>query len=262
MTYQGKVFVVTGAGSGIGRELVRALMAQGAKVAAVDLRREGLETLGEASGRLSLHPLDISDRDAVAALPAAVEAALGPVDGLINNAGIIQPFVPVSALDMAVIDRLVSVNLMGPVLMTKAFLPALMARPKSWLVNVASMGGFIPFPGQTIYSATKAAVKLMSEGLYAELMDGPVSVSVVMPGAVDTNIVQNSGLDMPMGDAAASKAVPAPEAAKIILDGVAAGRLHILVGSDARSLWALSRIAPARAIRMIQRKMAAMTAGK
>lgn len=110
-------------------------------------------------------------------------------------------------------------------------------------------------PGQAIYGASKAAVKLMTEALYAELLETDVGVSVVMPGAVATNIAQNSGVDV--GDAGEGeyKSTSADEAARIILDGIEDGDLHILVGSDARLMSVASRVAPKAAIRMIQRQM-------
>lgn len=261
MKLANKTVVVTGGGSGIGRELVLALLEKGARVAAVDLRAEGLEEtarLAAAGERLSLHTADISDRAAVLALPEAVVASHGAVDGLINNAGIIQPFVHFEELDFAVIDRMVSINLMGTINMAKAFLPLLKARPEAHIANVASMGGFMPFPGQAMYGAAKAGVKLLTEALYAELAETRVGVSVIMPGAIRTQIMANSGIgDRAMTDSpeAASRTLPAPEAARIILEGIEANRLHILVGKDANLLWKLWRLMPTRSIRFIQKQM-------
>ena len=151
----------------------------------------------------------------------------GAVDGLINNAGIIQPFVTIEDLDYATIERVLDVNLMGTIHMVKAFLPHLMARPEAHIANVSSMGGFLPVPGQVMYGASKAAVKLLTEGLYAELLDTNVGVSVIMPGAVATNIAQNSGVSVP-GEAEAADAsnyptTSAPDAARIMVDGIEAG---------------------------------------
>jgi NAD(P)-dependent dehydrogenase (short-subunit alcohol dehydrogenase family) len=266
MRLENKVVVVTGGGSGIGRALVRALLERGARVAAVDLREETLKETAElltVGEHLSLHVADISNEAAVAELPAAIIAHHGHIDALINNAGVIQPFTPFMDLDTAVIDHMVNVNLYGPIRMCKTFLPVLAARPEAHLVNVSSMGAFMPFPGQTMYGVSKAGVKLLTEGLYAELADTSVQVSVVMPGAVDTNISSNSGVKMPgkaKEDAgnSAMKPLPAPDAARIILDGMEAGRLHILVGRDAKALWFLSRIAPRRSIRLIQKQMKKM----
>lgn len=252
--------VVTGGASGIGRALVEALLARGARVVAADMSAERLASTAaelDAGDRLTTQVVDIADRAAVeASVPSVLEA--GPVDAVINNAGVIQPFVPFDALDYDVIDRMIRVNLYGTIHMTKAWLPHLLERPEAHLVNVSSMGGFMPFPGQTMYGVSKAGVKLLTEGLYAELADTRVGVSVVMPGAVATNITTNSGVATP-GDQAAEDApmqpLPAPDAARIILDGVEANRLHILVGRDAQLLSLASRIAPAASIRFIQRQM-------
>jgi NADP-dependent 3-hydroxy acid dehydrogenase YdfG len=103
-------------------------------------------------------------RAAVEALPAAVVAAHGAVDAMINNAGIIQPFVPVNELGYDALQRVLDVNLMGTVHMVKAFLPVLLERPEAHLANVSSMGGFFPFPGQTVYGASKAA-RIMVNGI-------------------------------------------------------------------------------------------------
>jgi NAD(P)-dependent dehydrogenase (short-subunit alcohol dehydrogenase family) len=152
-----KAWVVTGAGSGMGRELVLQMLQRGARVAAVDRDPAGLQDLAASAGageRLSTHVVDITDRAAVEALPAQVEARHGAVDGLVNNAGIIQPFVPVAEIDDESLQRVLDVNLMGTVHMVRAFLPRLLARPEAHLANVSSMGGFFPFPGQTMYGAS------------------------------------------------------------------------------------------------------------
>lgn len=260
MKVVGKVWVVTGGGSGMGRELVRLLLVRGAKVAAVDIRGEALaETaaLADAGSRLSTHVLDITDRNAVESLPEEIVAAHGAVDGLLNNAGIIQPFAPVSDLGYDAIQRVLDVNLMGTVHMVKAFLPLLLERPEAHIANVSSMGGFFPFPGQTIYGASKAAVKLLTEGLYAELRDTNVRVSVIMPGAVATAITENSGIAMPVDPTAAGgfPMTPADVAARIMVEGIERDRLHIYVGRDARMMGLAIRIAPRQAIGFVQKKM-------
>lgn len=264
MKLDGKLVVVTGGGSGIGRELVLALLRRGARVAAIDLNMDSLSETAEiaAAGEdLGLFEGNIADRDGVFALPAKIEAQMGPVDGVINNAGVIQPFVDFADLEMEVIDRMVNINLVGPINMMKAFLPGLQSRSEAHLVNVTSMGGFIPFPGQSMYSASKAAVKLLTEAIYQESQGSNLRVSCVMPGAVNTNISKNSGVEMSAGgdpEAAAARTLPAPDAAKIILDGMEADKLHILVGSDAKMLFRLVRLAPAWAIRFIQKQMSKM----
>lgn len=264
MRIQGKVFVLTGAGSGIGRELCLALLAGGARVAAVDLNTATLEEtaqLAKAGNRLSLHTLNVADREAVEALPLAVLTAHGQIDGLINNAGIIQPFVKLEVLEYSAIERVMQVNFYGSLYFCKSFLPHLLERPEAHIANVASMGGFLPVPGQSIYGAAKAAVKLFTEALYAELKDTKVGVSIVFPGAVATNITDNSGVSVPGADkksdkAKSYKALPADEAAKIIIRGIEQKQFRILVGSDARFMDIIYRLHPRKATEFIAKKMA------
>lgn len=259
MKVTNKVWVVTGAGNGIGRELVLQLLQRGARVAAVDLDPAGLREVvaaAGAAGRLSSHVLDITDRAHVRALPEDVEAAHGVVDGLVNNAGIIQPFVPVADLDEATMQRVLDVNLMGTVHMVRAFLPLLVARPEALVANVSSMGGFFPFPGQTMYGASKAAVKLLTEGLYAELLDSNVRVSVVFPGAVDTAITAHSGVETPAtGGRTSIPVTSVDKAARTMIEGIEKDKLHIYVGPDARLMSLAVKIAPRAAIRFVQKQM-------
>lgn len=270
MRIQDKVFVVTGGGSGIGREVVLELLERGARVAAVDLRAASLaETLSmatarcgcTAAGRLSTHELDVTDSAAVRALPETVTAAHGHVDGLLNVAGIIQPFVRLVDLDEEHVRRVMAVNFDGVLTTVRAFLPGLLARPEAAIVNVSSMGGLAPVPGQTVYGASKAAVGLLTEGLYAELRGTSVTVTAVYPGGVATGISENSGVRMAGRETAPSAAqqrmlTSAPAAARQIVDGMVAGRYRVLVGWDARAVDLLSRLAPRFATELIARQMA------
>ncbi|WP_342373105.1 SDR family NAD(P)-dependent oxidoreductase [Propioniciclava soli] len=265
MDVRDKVFLVTGGGNGIGRELVWALLAKGARVAAVDLNAEGLaQTASRALSvdRLSTHEVNVTDADAVAALPEAVLAAHGQVDGLVNVAGIIQRFVRFGDLTNADIAKVMNVNFYGVVHMVQAFLPLLVERPAASLVNVSSMGGFVPVPGQTIYGASKAAVKLLTEGLRAELHGSRVKVTVVFPGAVGTNITANSGVSIPgqepspEGEATAAKTTSPADAAATILRGIERGSYRVFIGNDARGLDLLTRIAPERAVDLLAQQMA------
>ena len=154
MKVANKVIVVTGAGNGMGREMTLNLLRKGAMVAAVDINEEALKqtaTLAGASGSdLAIYPLDITRKELVEALPAQVIARFGAVDGIINNAGVIQPFVKLADLPYEKIDFVMKVNLYGTLYMVKAFLPHLVARPVAHIANVSSMGGFLPVPGQKV----------------------------------------------------------------------------------------------------------------
>jgi NAD(P)-dependent dehydrogenase (short-subunit alcohol dehydrogenase family) len=261
-----KVFVVTGGGNGIGREVVLNLLRKGGSVAAIDLDAQGLaetvELAGELATKLSTHLVNVTDADAVAELPEAVIATHGAVDALLNVAGIIQKFVPFAELSRAEMDKVFAVNFWGPVNLLQAFLPELLKRPSAAIVNVSSMGGFIPVPGQTIYGASKAALKLLTEGLHAELRDTPVQVTVVFPGAIATNITANSGVEAPGGvdaDNSKFKLTSAVDAGEVIVAAMQKGAYRATIGSDAKMLDRLTRLAPERAMAMIAEQMASLT---
>jgi short-subunit dehydrogenase len=263
MKVQGKTFVLTGGGSGMGRELTLLLLKKGARIAAVDINeinlKETAALAGDHQGRLSIHIMNITDRDAISTLPEMVIQAHGVVDGVINNAGIIQRFVRINDLDFKEIERVINVNFWGMVNVTKIFLPYLLKRPEAHIVNTSSMGGYLPVPGQTAYGASKAAVKLFSEGLHSELLDTNVHVSTVFPGATATNIAANSGVEanteMNSDQSPKIKMTTAPAAAQIILDGIEKNKYHIMVGSDAKMMDFLCRLIPERAANIIYSQM-------
>lgn len=261
MKVQGKVIVVTGAGNGMGRQLTIELVSRGAKVAAVDMREESLaETKALAGGTVETFVVDITDLTAVTALPAEIEKKLGAVDAVINNAGIIQPFVKINEMTLEQAARVMKVNFDGPLMITKAFLPGLLTRPEAHILNVSSMGAYSPVPGQSVYGASKAAIKLFTEGLRSELMGTNVGVTVVFPGAIQTNIAGNSGMDMPAdaGKDSKIKMTPAPVAAHVMIEAIEKNKPRITIGSDARMLDIVSRINPVFAANLIQKQMASL----
>lgn len=261
MNLENKVFVVTGAGGGIGSELAYGLLQRGAKVVAVDLNEENLLLFEKQvnSKNLKTYAIDITDKKAVSELPNKVKEKFDTVEGLINCAGIIQPFVKVNDLDNDSIEKVMNVNFYGTLYMTKAFLPKLLERPEAHLVNISSMGGFLPVPGQSVYGASKAAVKLLTEGLYAELKGSNVHVSIVFPGATKTNITENSGVAAPAqaGDADSSDfpMLSAEEAANIILNGIEKKKYQIFTGKDSKFMNMLYRFNPKFATNFIAKKM-------
>ncbi len=263
MKANGKVIVVTGAGGGVGRELVLQLVAKGASVAAIDINKERLDEtakIANSAARCSVFLCDISKPEAVAATAKEIIEKFGAVDGLINNAGIIQPFIKINDLDYAKINKIMNVNFYGSLYMIKAFLPHLLTRPVGHILNVSSMGGFFPFPGQSIYGASKAAVKLMTEGLYAELNGTNVHVTIVFPGAVATDIAKNSGVKMnlpePGGKKPAMKMLTPAKAAQIILDGMEKNRFQVYAGSDSKMMHFMYKLSPRSAIKMVTKMMA------
>lgn len=272
MDIRNKVIVVTGGGAGIGREVTDQLLDKGATVHVLDLKVDALTEAAGRTDKLVAHQVNIADRDAVNAVAEDIEVGgTGPVDGLINVAGVIQDFIDVNDLPVDAIERVMNVNFWGTVNTSKAFLPTLLSRPEAALVNVSSMGGLVPVPGQSAYGASKAAVKLFTEGLQAELRKSAVSVSVVFPGGVATDITKNSGVTSGPGGAsaedmedastsdAASKLTTPQDAAAAIIRAVETGRPRVRIGKDAVAMDILGRLLPSKSISLMAALMSRMT---
>jgi NAD(P)-dependent dehydrogenase (short-subunit alcohol dehydrogenase family) len=262
-----RVFVVTGAGNGIGREVAQLLLARGAGVAAVDLRAESLGTLDGArdatgTGRVSTHAADVGDRAAVAALADAVLAEHGHVDGLVNVAGIIHRFVPAQELGADDFERVLRVNFWGVLNTCTTFLPHLLERPRASIVNVGSMGALVPFPGQSAYGASKAAVTSFTQALRSELAATGVAVTIAHPGAVATGIATNSGASLPgqAGGAGAPRMTSPQDAAAQIVRAIERGTPRLLIGTDVRMVDRLARLAPVRTADLIAKRLNALIA--
>lgn len=258
MKVNGKVFVVTGAGSGMGRELTLELIKRGAQVAAVDIREQALlETQSLAGDRVQHFVADVTNADVISVLPEKVLKVFGAVDGLINNAGIIQPFLKIDQLSLHDAQRVLSVNFTGPLMLIKAFLPTLIGQPEAHIVNVSSMGAYAPVPGQSIYGASKAAIAQMSDGLRSELMATNVGVTTVYPGAINTNIAANSGITVSDSSTSTSaiKTTDAKVAAQMMVDAIEKGKDRLYIGADSRTLNILSRLNPKVAAWLIYRNM-------
>lgn len=253
-----KVFVVTGAGNGMGREVALELVRKGARVAAVDMSDEALAhtvALSSDPARVSTHRVDVTDDAAVAALPAVVEATHGQIDGVVNIAGIIHRFVPSVELSLDEMHRIMDVNFWGTVTMCRAFLPVLRTRPAASLTNMSSLSALVAFAGQTVYGASKGAVKQYTEGLYQELAGDPIEVSAIFPGNIATEISKNSGVAMIDSGGRRVRATTPRDAGVQIVRGIERGRFRILVGADARMLDRLVRTAPRWTTNLIARQM-------
>ncbi len=259
-TFTGKVAVVTGAGSGIGRALALALGGRGARLAISDVNGDGLtetahqlESLGAATHAAQL---DVSDRTAVQAYASAVAEHYGVVHQLYNNAGIAGASATVQETEYAAYERIIAVNLWGVINGTKEFLPHLIASGDGHVINVSSLNGLMGQASMTGYCSTKFAVRGFSESLRAEMLYNrhPVRVSVVHPGGVKTNIA-TAALEE-AGEAGAAHTararvynekllrLPASKAADIIVAGVAANNPRIIVGKDARLVDVMVRALP------------------
>ncbi|OLR90450.1 SDR family NAD(P)-dependent oxidoreductase [Actinokineospora bangkokensis] len=251
-SFAGKVAVVTGAGSGIGRELVFGLLKEGASVAASDIDEAGLkETVDKAGAgdRVRAYKLDVADRDAIYAHAEQVVADFGGVDVVFNNAGVAMKG---SVREMSDEDLkwIMDIDFWGVVHGTRAFLPHLIARGGGHVVNTSSVFGFIGVPTQSAYNAAKFAVRGFTEAFRQEMVveRTGVEVTCVHPGGIKTNISKNGRVSNPADAKAFAKsidqvAMTSPEkAAQVILSGVKKNKARVLVGPDAYLLDALPRL--------------------
>lgn len=177
--------VITGASSGIGEAIAREYFSRNARVTLVARRRELLEKLALDGEQVHLVTADLSDPEQVTPWVDAAEAANGPIDVLINNAGvqIIRPFVETPFEDGA---RLLQIDLLAPLRLSHFVARRMVARGKGTLVDVASMAAIAPTPGMSFYNAAKGGLAAASEGLRAELKPFGVHVVTVYPGPVKT----------------------------------------------------------------------------
>lgn len=253
---RGKVAVVTGAGSGIGRALAYALDREGAVLALADKDREGLSaaaTVLTGSEKNELFVVDVSQRDEVHRFAEDVVRAFGKVDIVVNNAGVSSSGT-VRELTYETLQWTIDINLWGTVYGTKAFLPHLMDRPEANLVNVSSVFGLIGVPGQAAYCASKFAVRGFTEALRQELHGSNVAVTVVFPGGVRTNIARSSRTDYKIDRQAYEAGVKKfeeglktspEEAARLIVNGIRKNAPRVLIGRDAKRIDLLARLRPA-----------------
>lgn len=256
-TYEGRLCVITGAASGIGRALAIKLGQAGASLALSDVNEDGLlETAkfagGKNSNRIITDVLNVANADAVAKYAGHVQTALGDANYVFNVAGLTRvgnfDEIPLSSF-----EKIMDVNFWGVVRMSKAFLPQL-KKTKGGLINISSIFGVIGYSGQTPYCASKFAVRGFSETLAQEVVGDGVRVSCVHPGGVATNIVNNAKIDV-LPDGVNGKEemsanfdkvaiTSAANAAQIILDGAAKGKRRILIGKDAKMASLISRLFP------------------
>ena len=251
--------IVTGAASGVGKELTKQLLQKGCNVAGIDINEDNLKLLEEElnSNKLKTYIVDMGSTESIKKFRENYKKDYSDVDVIINNAGIIQPFVNVEKLDDKTIERVMNINFFGPVNLIRFFMEDLTKdKTEQYIVNVSSMGGFFPFPGQTIYGASKAALKIFTEGLYAELEKTNVRVMIVLPGAMDTNITTNSNVKMETTKETSNyKLLSASSAASQIISGIEKNKFKIFIGSDAKFLKFLYKINSKLAISFINKKM-------
>jgi len=224
MQLKGAVCLVTGATSGIGRATAVQLAHAGAQVISLGRDPPGLEEVVAHTSGVGLRA-DLADPAEVDRAAEEAREAFGRVDVLVNNAG--EGFAGSFAeMNPERAERLVRVNLMAPVRLTRALLPGMIERRSGHVVNVASMAGHVGLGGEAVYSATKAALIAFTDSLYYELAGTGVGVSVVSPGVVDTPFFERRGKPY---DRSYPRPIPAEPVAEGILRAIRTGKTQVFV---------------------------------
>jgi NADP-dependent 3-hydroxy acid dehydrogenase YdfG len=243
----GQIVAITGGARGIGRATAAALIAQGARVAIGDVEAELAATTASelGAGTIGL-PLDVTDRASFAGFLDEVEARLGPLDVLINNAGI-MPIGPFVEETDACAERLVDINIHGVIYGSKLALERFLPRRRGHIVQIASAAGKWGIAGGATYCATKHAVVGLSEALYQELRGTGVDVTVVMPTVVNTEL--GSGLPQTR----AFKPVQPEDVANGIVEALQTGRFEVYVPKSMKGTVRMTSLMPRRALLMINK---------
>jgi cyclopentanol dehydrogenase len=191
---QGKVALVTGAGSGMGRAHAELFAREGAAVVITDVNGDGLaqtsQRLGETGARALALPLDVADEAAWQHVVGQAERTFGGLDALVNNAGT-YVYAPAEANAVADWDRVMAINARGAMLGCRAVIPSMRARGGGAIVNVSSSFGLVGRAGFSAYCASKGAVRMMTKAMAAELAGDNIRVNSVHPGVVATNMTRD-----------------------------------------------------------------------
>ncbi len=263
---RGATVVLTGAASGIGAALAASLSARGANLALVDRDGAGLAAIAaRARGhdvKVSEHVIDVSDRGAIDLLPERVLNRHDHVTVLINNAGVALggSFADVTLADF---EWLFAINFWAPVRLTKAFMYALSREPAAHIVNISSLFGIVAPPGQAAYSAAKFALRGFSEALRHELEGSSVSLTVVHPGGVRTQIANNARIPQAIDPALAQRQTqefnkllrtPPETAAELIVRAIERRDKRLLIGADAKMAEKIQRLFPVGYWKILNRR--------
>ena len=255
---EGRVAVVTGAGSGIGQAVSVELARRGADIALVDIdavRLAEVKTAIEALGRnASLHVVDVSSKEQMAALPEQVLNEHGAVHILVNNAGVAVNL-PFEQQEVADMEWISGINYWGVMYGCKYFLPYLQKADEAHIVNMSSSAGLTGMKGQSSYAATKFAVRGLSESLYVELANSSVGITCVHPGAVATNILAAARMDPTHKEKMLKMfhlAMPADKAARLIVKAIEKNRFKLVFCVDSRVLDYMKRLFPTGTLKLMR----------
>jgi hypothetical protein len=238
---------ITGAARGIGLASARLFRERGARVAIGDIEGVLAEEAAEGLG-VGVHgfAVDVADRDSFAAFLAAAEGACGPLDVLVNNAGV-MPTGSFLDEDDEISATTIAVNLWGPINGMRLAIPGMLERGRGHVVNVASMMGKVHLPGVAVYGASKAACASLSAGVREELRGTPVTVTTVLPSAARTELID--GIPIPR----VLPTVEPEQVAKAIVDSCKNAPAEVTVPGWAAPLGPISELAPDRLVGLIRR---------
>jgi dehydrogenase/reductase SDR family protein 7B len=257
-TFAGRVVWITGASSGIGRELALAFDRKGAKLILSSRRREALEEVRarcREPGAVEVVPLDLAEPEALPDIASDVLLRRGRVDIMVHNAGVAHRDLAVDT-PVSIDRRIMETNYFGPVTLTKALLPHMLERGSGRFVVVSSMSGVYGAPRVSAYAASKHALHGFFESLRAELHGAGVHVTIVIPGFIRTPITEHAltGTGAPYGRSLAihERGMSAAECADRILRAVAAGKEEALVGGSEILTVYLNRLFPRLLARIVR----------
>ncbi len=256
-----QVAIVTGAASGIGRELARQLSVAGCHLALVDIDESGLNSLQQELNNklttISLHKVDVAEEHAVKGMVVDIVRIHRRISILINNAGvsISSPFEKANSYDYA---RLIGTNFWGPVYLCRHTMPFLKEEQEARIVNILSDFALLGFPHKTAYCSSKAALLGFSNALYTELYETSVRVSIAIPPAVDTNLIRNGVAydevtKQKEVEFVARNAIPVEKVAQKIIAGMMRGHFRIRIGLTVRLLDVMCRWFPTMTHTLIAR---------
>jgi hypothetical protein len=249
----GATALVTGASSGIGASVARALVAAGARVALIARRQDRLEALARElpDGTAAAFACDVRDPRAITATVAAVAGSLGPLDILVNNAGVGRylSFLDSSAEDVAAVFE---TNLNAPLHFIRAVLPAMLTRRRGHVVNVASIAARIGSRNHSIYCASKFALAGFSESLALELEGSGVGVTLVNPGIIDTPFFDHASFaEFPVG--ARARAIPPERVADAVVDAIRRDLVEVTIPATYAIGTVIKTVAPGLFRRLMRR---------
>jgi NADP-dependent 3-hydroxy acid dehydrogenase YdfG len=263
--YTDSIFIITGAGSGMGLSMTNLVLSKGGTVIALDKVEASIHRLREQfkGQKLQAQVLDVADPKAIESFAAETIPQLnGRKLVLINNAGVALASGRFVDTPLADFEWLLSINLWGVIRMTKAFLPYMLDTKQGHIVNISSIFGLAGVTNQSAYSTSKFGVRGFSDVLRMELHGTPIKVTCVHPGGVKTNITRSSRMagsvfTKNMMDEAISRfdeiAKTSPEkAAQLILQATEKGQARLLIGADGRLFEWLTRLFPTSYIGLLK----------